>query len=230
MRSPRFLTSSEIRSPLVLDRSPPPRPPRGGDRSPPPRRGGDLYPPLPPPRRGDLERSFPPRRGGERERDLLRPISSRSAGGAYLGLSGQAHAHPPGTRRMHTDRAQGQHGSLRLCTRARHGKGAPPQVSPSRALQIPLQSRQVFRVLLLLQLQIVSSCDVSFSGDSGRPLPTLWLDGDWCFRVAPRNAFTRFVGFAYDATFTDDVRSPTRAISLQTPVERSRTCGGVLDR
>ena len=39
-----------------------------------------------------------------------------------------------------------------------------------------------------------------------------WLDGDWCFRVAPRNAFTRFVGFAYDATFTDNVRSPTHAV------------------
>jgi hypothetical protein len=28
----------------------------------------------------------------------------------------------------------------------------------------------------------------------------------WCFQIASRKAFTRFVGFAYDATFTDDAR------------------------
>ena len=110
-------------------------------------------------------------------------------------------------------------GLIRACEphTASSRRNTPCETSPTMILQT--HSGDSGRLLPTLERRSSRLCGSPFSREIQGGLCLPWLDGDWCFRVAPRNAFTRVrstnrqpagegvpsLGFAYDATFTDDV-------------------------
>jgi hypothetical protein len=91
-------------------------------------------------------------------------------------------------------------GLIRACEphTASSRRDAPCETPPTMILQT--HSGDSGRLLPTLERRSSRLCGSPFSREIQGGLCLPWLDGDWCFRVAPRNAFTRALMRAFGPT------------------------------